>query len=376
MGMFGGKGLKVPGIGDGPDHNSISENGDVVAKAHAIAARLRGENGGAPMANAITVIDPGSAGLDTTDKLLDYLGRLDNALTETYDIADVLKIKKNVEAVQFLRDKMELDQSIKTRATESQIRTQRRLGELLLTMPKNRGTRLEGRTEDGDPRRLQDATAETYEELGIEKTAAHRWQTMAKIPAEKLEGFITSVKESGNELTAGGAHAYARNVLKLGPLMSSDSPEWYTTRDIIDACIAVMGAIDLDPCSNSHDTPNVPANQYFTKEDDGLAQQWLGRVYMNPPYGDAIPHWVDKLNREYLERRTTQAIVLLPARPDTAWFRSLRDYPRCFMFGRVRFNDAPNSAPFPTMLVSVGCDRDRFIEVMSTIGDIYERVDR
>lgn len=43
MGVFGGKPLKVPGMADGPDHNAIGENSDVVAKAHAIAAQLRGD---------------------------------------------------------------------------------------------------------------------------------------------------------------------------------------------------------------------------------------------------------------------------------------------------------------------------------------------
>lgn len=304
--------------------------------------------------------------LTTADKILSYLGYLDNALTETYDVADALEIKVKADAIRFMTNKLGLDQAVKNRATESQIRTQRRLGELLQEMPKQG---------PGEYKRLQDATVQSYSDLGIEKTAAHRWQTLARIPEEKLEEFIQRSKgEEDRELTSGGAYMYARNVLKLGPMMSSDSPEWYTTPDIIQACLRVMGAIDLDPCSNSHDKPNVPASKHFTKEDNGLEQEWFGRVYMNPPYGDAIPYWVDKLILEYLEHRTSEAIVLLPARPDTAWFRSLRDFPRCFMFGRVRFNDNLNSAPFPTMLVNVGCDPARFNEVMIDLGDIYARI--
>lgn len=162
---------------------------------------------------------------------------------------------------------------------------------------------------------------------------------------------------------------------KLAPLMSSASNEWYTTQDIIQAAIDVMGGIDLDPCSNSHDNPNVPARYHYTKEDDGLAQKWQGRVYMNPPYGRDIVNWMVKLVEEFKAGRVTEAIVLAPARPDPEWFRVLRDFPRCFMSKRVKFNNNPNSAPFPTMLVSVGCDRNRFIKIMSPMGDIYERVE-
>lgn len=184
----------------------------------------------------------------------------------------------------------------------------------------------------------------------------------------------TNVIESAYERMKRQEIHIAENAKKLGPLMSSDSSEWYTTPDIIQAVIAVMGAIDLDPCSNSHDNPNVPAAQHYTKEDDGLAQEWRGRLYVNPPFGNDIPHWVDKLVYEYLEKRTTQAILLAPARTDTHWFRALRNFPRCFMFGRVKFNGNANSAPFPTMLVGVGCDRNKFVEVMSALGDVYERI--
>jgi hypothetical protein len=40
---------------------------------------------------------------------------------------------------------------------------------------------------------------------------------------------------------------------------SSETPEHYTPAEIINLVVAVLGGIDLDPCSNSHDNPNVPA---------------------------------------------------------------------------------------------------------------------
>jgi len=42
-------------------------------------------------------------------------------------------------------------------------------------------------------------------------------------------------------------------------LLSHESTEHYTPQYILDAVIVCMGAIDLDPCSNSREIPNVPA---------------------------------------------------------------------------------------------------------------------
>ena len=68
--------------------------------------------------------------------------------------------------------------------------------------------------------------------------------------------------------------------------------EWYTPREIFDALGVTF---DLDPCSPGSDHW-VPALRVFTKEDDGLAQEWAGFVWMNPPFGDRFGHvpWLEK----------------------------------------------------------------------------------
>jgi hypothetical protein len=155
---------------------------------------------------------------------------------------------------------------------------------------------------------------------------------------------------------------------------SSDSPEWYTPRHIVDAVVAVLGGIDLDPCSNGGDAPNVPACDHLTTDDDGLAHEWHGRVYMNPPYGDVIGEWTRKLREEHEAGNVTQAIALLPARTDTQWFREMRAYARCFVWGRLRFSDSANSAPFPSVVVYFGTDVKRFARAFADIGDTYALV--
>lgn len=152
--------------------------------------------------------------------------------------------------------------------------------------------------------------------------------------------------------------------------------EHYTPAKIVDLVVACFGAIDLDPCSNSHETPAVPARGHFTAADDGLTREWHGRIYMNPPYGHrVIDPWIDKLVTEYTAGRITEAIALVPARTDTQWFRALRDYPRCFVTGRLRFVGSRHSAPFPSALVYLGADRGRFCRTFAGLGDVWQRIE-
>ncbi|MEB2351839.1 MAG: DNA N-6-adenine-methyltransferase [Burkholderiaceae bacterium] len=158
---------------------------------------------------------------------------------------------------------------------------------------------------------------------------------------------------------------------------SSESAEWYTPADIIERAVVALTGIDLDPCSNSQESPNVPAAMHYTRAADGLAREWQGKVYMNPPYGREIGQWVEKLVTEYRTGRVTEAIALVPARTDTAWFAALRDFPRCFVSGRLTFRKPDGSdadpAPFPSAVVYLGSDVDRFAEAFAPIGDIYVR---
>jgi hypothetical protein len=71
-----------------------------------------------------------------------------------------------------------------------------------------------------------------------------------------------------------------------------------------------MGAIDLDPCSNSRESPNVPAARHYTVQENGLEQPWEGKVFLNPPFGPGVEVWFSKLYQERSERRTIEAIVL------------------------------------------------------------------
>jgi ParB-like chromosome segregation protein Spo0J len=163
---------------------------------------------------------------------------------------------------------------------------------------------------------------------------------------------------------------------KLGVHFSSETPEHYTPADLLARVVACLGAIDLDPCSNSHDKPNVPATTQYTRDDDGLAREWHGRVFMNPPYGREIDAWVTKLVAEHRAGRTVAALALVPSRTDTQWFAEFRDFWFCNVRGRLTFVGNNDPAPFPSVVFYLGDDEGAFYHHFVEIGDIWQRVER
>lgn len=163
---------------------------------------------------------------------------------------------------------------------------------------------------------------------------------------------------------------------RLAVHWKSETPEHYTPAEIIASVVSLMGGIDLDPCSNSKDAPNVPAATVYTVDDDGLAQVWRGRVYMNPPYGRGIDQWVSKLVESYEMGNVTEGIALLPARPDTQWWQVLRDHPCCFVTGRLKFIGNNDPAPFPSAVFYLGPNVEGFYWAFSDFGDIWTRIDQ
>jgi len=103
---------------------------------------------------------------------------------------------------------------------------------------------------------------------------------------------------------------------------------------------------------------NTKAAHFYSKNDDGLTKPWYGNVWVNPPYGKAIPSWVEKAGKEITRKECKSIMMLLPARVDTKWFHELvvpHAWMVYFIKGRLNHqhkNQAKSStAPFPSMLV-------------------------
>ena len=76
---------------------------------------------------------------------------------------------------------------------------------------------------------------------------------------------------------------------------SSKSNEWATPKDLFEKLNKEFN-FTLDPCATKE---NAKCDKYYTIEDDGLIQDWSKDVvFMNPPYGRQIKHWIRKAYEE------------------------------------------------------------------------------
>ena len=160
-------------------------------------------------------------------------------------------------------------------------------------------------------------------------------------------------------------------------LLIHEITEHYTPQYILDAVIACMVAIDLDPASNSREIPNVPAARHYTAQDNGIVQPWMGRAFLNPLFGPGVERWFSK---SYLERsagRTSKAIVLWKSATETAAWKALMaiSYRVCLPPSRIRFaGPASDSDPGPTFspaLFYVGSRVERFEKAFAKIGAVW-----
>ena len=127
----------------------------------------------------------------------------------------------------------------------------------------------------------------------------------------------------------------------------SGENEWYTPSEYIELANKVMGEIDLDPASNSEANKIIQAKHYFTSEENGLTQEWHGRIWLNPPYSrELMPAFVDKLIEEYTAGHVTEAVLVSHNNTDTQWFQKLVAHASalCFPAKRIKFYRGENVA--------------------------------
>jgi ParB family chromosome partitioning protein len=107
--------------------------------------------------------------------------------------------------------------------------------------------------------------------------------------------------------------------------------------EYIEAARRVLGEIDLDPASCAKANRMVQAKRHFTKEQNGLTQEWAGRVFLNPPFSAGL---IEQFARKLIESpNITAAVMLANSCTETCWFHRLlaRASAVCFPSGRIKF---------------------------------------
>lgn len=141
-------------------------------------------------------------------------------------------------------------------------------------------------------------------------------------------------------------------------MFSSKTDQWATPQKFFNKLNEEFN-FTLDPCA---DDSNHKCAKYYTKEQDGLKQDWSGEtVFCNPPYGREIPLWVKKCFDEVYFGNCPCVVMLIPARTDTQYFHKFIYHKAEIRFikGRLKFGDSQNSAPFPSMVIVFRDDKGR-----------------
>lgn len=204
---------------------------------------------------------------------------------------------------------------------------------------------------------------------------------IAEQAPDKLDDVVTTI-ETGKASTVKEATDKANIQVSLTALQSSNTNEWYTPEQYIEAARLVMGSIDIDPASNPIANEVVKADTYYTIDTNGLDKDWTGNVWLNPPYGriDGDSNqdiWSTRLIEQYEAGITKQAVLLVNAVTDRKWFQPLWNYTICFTDHRIRFYTPDKQPGQPThgnVLVYFGDNVQDFVNHFSQFGVVVQRL--
>ena len=129
------------------------------------------------------------------------------------------------------------------------------------------------------------------------------------------------------------------------------SDDYYTPPFIFEA----LGLhFDLDVCSPPNGAPWIPANAFLSPVEDGLATDWHGKVWMNPPYSRPAP-WVEKWQNH------GNGIGLVPV-SKSGWYNKMWQNPEVVLIPmpvNLKFMKPSGEASqifMPIVLIGIGAD--------------------
>ncbi len=205
---------------------------------------------------------------------------------------------------------------------------------------------------------------------------------------QDIEQLVKQLEAGGDVVLDKETFGRVSRQLKRRGKQGTGNTEWITPREVLDLERAVLGGIDIDPASCAEGQLIVKARRHFTKKDDGLLQEWPGRVHLNPPYvHPPVLQFLRKLVGEYRAGRTTAAIALVHNFTDNRWFHDVMvgEYAAfCHFKGRMKFIETEatrkareargkkySGAAHGQILFYFGKDVRRFHEVFSKVGAVH-----
>jgi hypothetical protein len=216
---------------------------------------------------------------------LDVLQQAERLLAEATTVEELLNLKGDAEVARAWAKRARLGTQSINHATGIKVRAEIKLADIVDagqeagTIATRGGDRSIPRTE---------GNGALLPELGVDD----RRLAEARLLRDHFDeaDIVGRIRDAGTEREINRITLLAEARAAKHPEMGGD--EWYTPRWLFDALGVVF---DLDACAPVDRThASVPARQWYTIDDDGLAQDWRGFVWCNPPYSDPTP-WAERM---------------------------------------------------------------------------------
>ena len=167
------------------------------------------------------------------------------ALAKYNEAKRALSVAVNIDEVKDIRDKAEAmrlyalqakDRVLIDQATEIRMRAERRAGELLRDLEKNKGARGSGSNQH--ELRSHDATTPRLADLGLNKSQSSRWQQLAGIARDDFEDLVAKAQQKASAAVDRAQQPKPKSKPKPKPKPKSMQPIKRGTLDIIAACVS------------------------------------------------------------------------------------------------------------------------------------------
>jgi len=143
----------------------------------------------------------------------------------------------------------------------------------------------------------------------------------------------------------------------------------------------------LDPCTNSKEDPNIPAEKLYDKSDNGLkaSNSWAGHyIVLNPEFKAQVQwRFINRAIDEVENDRVPGIVLVCRNSTDTAYFQRLTPYPRVLLRkSSVQFKDyegTPIGFGIVVFCMAKKSCKDiytRFYDVFAEHGEFNMPVDR
>ena len=129
--------------------------------------------------------------------------------------------------------------------------------------------------------------------------------------------------------------------------------------------------LDLDPCCNDIENPNVPARILYDEKANGLTHNWVAEsVFMNHPYSNS-KEWIPYAVSQYELGHAKELILLIKMDVSTRWWKSISTYPFLAINKRLKFGNGKGAAPFQSAIIYLGDRLGKFRRIFGKYGTVY-----